>query len=190
MSKTEGKIIIIVAPSGSGKSTLIEKVKKDFSNLEWSVSSTTRPQRGGEIHGVDYNFLTKEDFISRRGEGEYLEWALVHENYYGTSKAFVEGQLKAGVNVLLDLDVQGVDSFKKYFGEKACAIFIAPPSIEALKSRLLGRGTDTEDVINVRLENARKELQRKDDFDYCVINDEINNAYIELKSVMTKVLEG
>lgn len=190
MAIEEGKIIIIVAPSGSGKSTLIQKVKEDFENLEWSVSFTTRPQRAGEVDGVAYNFVKKDEFEKRRDEGEFLEWALVHQNYYGTSKTFVENKLKEGINVLLDLDVQGVDSFKEYFGSKAKAIFIAPPSIEALKSRLLARGTDNLNVINVRLENARKELLRKDDFDYCVVNDEIERAYIELKSVMTEVLEG
>lgn len=190
MTVTEGKIIIIVAPSGSGKSTLIQKVKEDFKNLEWSVSFTTRPQRDGEVDGIAYNFIKKDDFETLRDEGEFLEWAVVHQNYYGTSKTFVEKKLNDGVNILLDLDVQGVDSFKEYFGTKAKAIFIAPPSIEALKSRLISRGTDNIEVINVRLENARIELLRKDDFDYCVVNDEIERAYKELKSVMTEILEG
>jgi len=188
MNVKEGKIVIIVAPSGTGKSTLIEKVKQDFENLEWSVSYTTRPQRDGETDGEAYNFVQKEEFLTRKDAGEFLEWALVHGNYYGTSKTFVEGKLKAGVNILLDLDVQGVDSFKQYFGAKANAIFIAPPSIDELKTRLLARGTDNIDVINVRLENARKELERKDDFDYCVVNDEIDKAYIALGSVIAKVL--
>ena len=190
MAVTEGKIIIIVAPSGSGKSTLINKVRDDFKDLEWSVSFTTRPQREGEVDGVAYNFISKEDFEKRRDENEFLEWAVVHQNYYGTSKLFVESKLKEGINVLLDLDVQGVDSFKEYFGDKARAIFISPPSIEALKSRLMGRGTDNMDVINVRLENARKELLRKNDFDYCVVNDDIERAYGELKSVMTEIQES
>ncbi|MBK24239.1 MAG: guanylate kinase [Halobacteriovorax sp.] len=190
MAQTEGKIIIIVAPSGSGKSTLIQKIKEEFKNLEWSVSFTTRPQREGEVDGVAYNFINKEEFEQRRDKNEFLEWALVHQNYYGTSKIFVEEKLKEGINILFDLDVQGVDSFKEYFGDKAKAIFIAPPSIEALKSRLLQRGTDNIDVINVRLENAQKELLRKDDFDYCVVNDEIDRAHQELRSVILEIMES
>ena len=190
MKVKEGKIIIIVAPSGSGKSTLIEKVKEDFKNLEWSVSFTTRPKREGEVDGIAYNFIPKEEFITRKDKNEFLEWALVHQNYYGTSKSFVEKKLAEGINILFDLDVQGVDSFKKYFAEKARAIFIAPPSIEALKARLLSRGTDNLDVINVRLENARLELLRKDDYDYCVVNDEIDRAYNELKAVIKEILES
>jgi guanylate kinase len=190
MKKKEGKIIIIVAPSGSGKSTLIEKVKSDFKNLEWSVSFTTRAKRQGEVEGIAYNFISKDEFIKRKEQDEFLEWALVHQNYYGTSKEFVESKLADGINILFDLDVQGVDSFKEYFAEKAKAIFIAPPSIEALKARLLSRGTDDIDVINVRLENARLELLRKEDYDYCVVNDDIDRAYGELKAVLTEVLES
>lgn len=190
MSTTEGKILIIVAPSGSGKSTLIHKLRDDFNSLEWSVSFTTRPQREGEVDGVAYNFITKEEFESRKDQGEFLEWALVHQNYYGTSKTFVDQKLKEGINILFDLDVQGVDSFKEYFGDKAKAIFIAPPSIDALKERLEKRGTDKEEVINVRLENARKELLRKDDFDFCVVNDEIERAYSELKNIIKEILES
>lgn len=190
MENKEGKIIIIVAPSGSGKSTLIEKVKEDFMNLEWSVSFTTRPKREGEVEGIAYNFIPKEEFIARKDKDEFLEWALVHQNYYGTSKNFVESKLAEGINILFDLDVQGVDSFKEYFADKAKAIFIAPPSIEALKDRLLSRGTDNLEVINVRLENARLELIRKDDYDYCVVNDDIDRAYGELKAVIKEILES
>lgn len=186
----EGKIVIIVAPSGSGKSTLIAKLKEDFPELIESVSFTTRPIRQGEKDGVHYNFINKEDFVIRRDEGEFLEWAEVHSNYYGTSKSFVEEKLKEGINLLFDLDVQGTDSFKAYFQDKAKAIFIAPPSIIELENRLRGRGTDSTGVIDLRLANSKKEILRKDDYDYCVVNDELENAYSHLKKIVIEILEA
>lgn len=186
----EGRVIVIVAPSGAGKSTLIEKVRRDFPDLKWSVSYTTRPIRPGEVNGKHYNFISREDFLDRRKEGDFLEWAEVHSNYYGTSKSFVREKISMGVNVLLDLDVQGADALKAHFRDQSVVIFIAPPSEEELESRLRGRGTETTDVINLRLLNAKNELKKKNEYDYCVINDELEKAYSELSDIIARVVRG
>ncbi|RPJ74699.1 MAG: guanylate kinase, partial [Alphaproteobacteria bacterium] len=147
----KGKLIVIVAPSGTGKSTMIKRLKNDFPSLVESVSFTTRPIRPGEIEGQSYFFTAHEKFIKMRENDEFLEWAEVHGNFYGTSKKFVEDSLGAGKHLLFDLDVQGTDSFKAYFGALANAIFISPPSVEELEKRLRHRGTENTQVINLRL---------------------------------------
>lgn len=185
-----GKLIVIVAPSGTGKSTMIKRLKKDFSMIIESVSYTTRPQRAGEVHGESYFFISKEEFLAKREANDFLEWAEVHGNFYGTDKHFVEKCLNEGKNILFDLDVQGTDSFKDYFGSRANVIFIAPPSVEELEKRLRNRGTENTEVINLRLSNATKELLRKDDFDYLIYNDDIENAYKNLVSITQEILEG
>ena len=179
-----------MAPSGTGKSTLIKRLKKDVPEIIESVSFTTRPQRPGEVHGESYFFISKEEFEDKREKNDFLEWAQVHGNFYGTSKSFVEQSLRESKSVLFDLDVQGTDSFKEYFKELANIIFIAPPSVEELEKRLRHRGTENIDVINLRLSNARKELLRKNDFNYLIYNDDIENAYEKLLSVTQKILNG
>lgn len=188
--KNVGKLIVIVAPSGSGKSTLIKRLKSEIPQILESVSYTTRPMRVGEENGKSYFFITREEFISKRDAGDFLEWAEVHSNFYGTSKSFVEQQIAAGKILLFDLDVQGTDSFKSYFKDRAKAIFIVPPSVEELEKRLRGRGTDSTGTINLRLENSRKELLRKNDFDYCVVNDDLEKAYAHLKSIVNQIIES
>ncbi len=183
-----GKILVIVAPSGTGKSTLIAKLKEDFPQMVESVSHTTRSPRKGEEDGVHYFFTERESFKGLIEEGAFIEWAEVHNNFYGTSKKFIDSTLKEGLSLIFDLDVQGADSFKRYFGNMANVIFISPPSIEALEQRLKARATDLEEVIKVRLENAKREILRKDDFDYCLINDNFENAYRELKKIVEEIL--
>lgn len=183
-----GKIIVIVAPSGAGKSTLIKRLRKEFPQIEESVSCTTRPIREGETQGESYFYLTREEFVERRDRGDFLEWAEVHSNFYGTSKEFVESKLATGVPLLFDLDVQGIDSFKKHFGTEAKGIFIAPPSVEELEARLRNRGTESEDVIQERVANARKEVQRQDDYDYCVVNDDLDRAFEQLKCIFKEII--
>jgi guanylate kinase len=185
-----GKLIVIVAPSGTGKSTMIKRLKLDYPTIVESVSYTTRPQRPGEIHGLSYFFISREDFILKRDNNEFLEWAEVHGNFYGTSKEFVEQCLRAGKHVLFDLDVQGTDSMKLHFGSIANVIFISPPSVEELEKRLRHRGTENTQVINLRLTNARKELLRKEDFDFLIYNDDIENAYTRLREITQKILHG
>ena len=185
-----GKLIVIVAPSGTGKSTMIKRLKLDYPSIVESVSYTTRPQRPGEIDGLSYFFISREDFILKRDNNEFLEWAEVHGNFYGTSKEFVEQCLRAGKHVLFDLDVQGTDSMKLHFGSIANVIFISPPSVEELEKRLRHRGTENTQVINLRLTNARKELLRKEDFDFLIYNDDIENAYTRLREITQKILHG
>lgn len=185
-----GKLIVIVAPSGTGKSTMIKRLKTDFPTLVESVSFTTRPIRPGEIDGLSYFFISREEFIQKKENDEFLEWAEVHGNFYGTSKAFVKKCLSEGKHVLFDLDVQGTDSMKVYFGEVANVIFISPPSVEELEKRLRNRGTENTQIINLRLMNAHKELQRKEDFDFLIYNDDIEKAYKRLCEVTQKILKG
>jgi len=185
-----GKLIVIVAPSGTGKSTMIKRLKLDYPTLVESVSYTTRPQRPGEIHGLSYFFISREEFIAKKEANEFLEWAEVHGNFYGTSKKFVESCLKEGKHVLFDLDVQGTDSMKLHFADVANVIFISPPSVEELEKRLRHRGTENTQVINIRLMNARKELLRKEDYDFLIYNDDIENAYARLKEITQKILHG
>lgn len=186
----KGKLIVIVAPSGTGKSTLIKKLKLQYPEITESVSYTTRKQRPGEVHGVSYFFIEKDEFLDKRDKSEFLEWAEVHGNFYGTSKKFVETCLDEGKSILFDLDVKGSDSFRAYFGDLAQIIFIAPPSVEELEKRLKNRGTESEDVINLRLSNARKELLRKNDFNYLIVNDEFEGAYQRLSDLIGKILKG
>jgi len=185
-----GKLIVIVAPSGTGKSTMIKRLKVDFPSLVESVSFTTRPIRPGEVHGQSYYFITKEEFQVMIDNNEFLEWANVHGNFYGTSKKFVEKSLNEGKHLLFDLDVQGTDSVKSYFGDKAQAIFIAPPSVEELEKRLRNRGTETTQIINIRLMNARNELLRKNDYDFLVYNEDIETAYANLVKITHEILNG
>lgn len=184
-----GKLIVIVAPSGTGKSTMIKRLRGDFPSLVESVSYTTRPMRKGEVHGESYFYISREEFIVKRDAEEFLEWAEVHGNFYGTSKRFVEDSLKAGKHLLFDLDVQGTDSMKAYFGKVANVIFISPPSVEELEKRLRHRGTENTQVINLRLLNAQKELLRKHDFDFLIYNDDIENAYAKLKEITEQILK-
>ena len=185
----KGHIIIIVAPSGSGKSTLIKRMEKEFPQLSESISYTTRPPREGEKDGVHYFFIDEKKFLKKRDRGDFLEWAKVHSNYYGTAKDWVKKRIEQGHDLLFDLDVQGVDSFKKYFEDQAHAVFIAPPSLEVLKERLLTRGKDKEEVIKVRLANARQELKRKNSFDYLIYNDDLGKACKELEDIFKKILK-
>lgn len=185
----KGKVIVIVAPSGAGKSTLIKRLKKDNTNLLESISFTTRAPRDGEVDGTHYFFVSKDDFIAKRDENEFLEWAEVHSNLYGTSKKFVEKQINDGHSLIFDIDVQGADAFKGYFKDDAKVVFIAPPSIEELESRLTGRGTDSDETIALRINNAKSEMTRQDDYDYCVVNDDLDVAYENLKIIIESILK-
>jgi guanylate kinase len=184
-----GRIAVICAPSGTGKSTLIAKLREDFKEIKWSVSYTTRAIRVGETHGKDYFFISQDDFIRRINTQNFIEWAKVHSNYYGTSRDFVDEGLKSGDKMLFDLDVQGADAMKKIYGKDAKIIFIEPPSIEVLEARLRSRGTDSEDVIRERVANARKELLRKNDYDFLLMNDDKEKAYKQLSETMKKIME-
>ena len=174
-----GKLIIISAPSGTGKSTIISWLMKEHPelNLAFSISCTSRPPRGTEQNGVEYFFLSPEEFRQRIGNGEFLEYEEVYEGrFYGTLKAQVERQLEAGQNVVFDVDVKGSVRIKEYYGGEAMSIFIQPPSIAALRSRLEGRGTDAPEVIDQRIARAEFELTFAPKFDHRVVNDVLEQA--------------
>lgn len=185
-----GKLVVIVAPSGTGKSTLIRELFKQIQDLEWSVSCTTRPIRPGEKEGSDYHYLSEDEFVRRKDNGEFIEWAQVHSNYYGTLKSFVDQGLEEGKKLLFDLDVQGCDQMKELYGDEARVIFIEPPSFDELEKRLRSRGTEAPEVIEERLRNAKSELSRKHDFDFLVTNDELENASAALVGVVKQILDN
>lgn len=185
----KGKIIIFSAPSGSGKSTIINFLMQQNLNLAFSISATSRPPRGAEQHGVEYFFLTPEDFRQRIANGEFLEYEEVYKDrFYGTLKEQVEKQLEKGQNVVLDVDVKGGCNIKNYYGNRALSIFIQPPSIEALRQRLNGRGTDSPEVIEDRIARAEYELGFADKFDTVVVNDDLEKAQQEALQILKNFL--
>lgn len=179
-----GNLFIISAPSGTGKTTLLKEVQLRLPEIRFSVSFTTREPRKGEVHGRDYFFISKDEFLRGIREGRFLEWACVHGNYYGTDKAVIEEWLSNGLEVILDIDVQGARTIKCQY-PFASTIFILPPSWEELERRLRSRGTDSDEVIRRRLSNASKEISEAFWYDYIVINDEISKAVDELITIIT-----
>ena len=176
----KGKLIIFSAPSGSGKSTIINYLMTQGLNLAFSISATSRPPRGTEQHGVEYYFLSAEEFKQRIANNEFLEYEEVYENrFYGTLKAPIEKQLEEGFNVVFDVDVVGGCNIKKYYGKRALSIFIQPPSIEELRKRLIGRGTDAPEVIESRIAKAEFELSFTEKFDVVIVNDDLDKAKSE-----------
>ena len=182
----QGKLIIISAPSGSGKSTIIGRVMQDESlRLAFSVSATTRPRRGQEVHGVDYYFLTQEEFERKIEGDELVEFQEVYEGrYYGTLKSEVERITGMGMNVVLDLDVLGGVNVKKMYGDRALSIFIQPPSVEVLRERLIKRGTDSMEDIKNRVDKAEFEISIGPQFDHTVINDDLDTAVAEVHDLI------
>ena len=185
----EGCLIVISGPSGAGKTTLCSMLLKEFPNLEFSVSFTTRPPRPGEVNGKDYWFVSKEEFLKRIEEGDFLEWAEVYGNLYGTSKSQIEKALKEGKNLLLVLDTQGALRVKELFPE-AVLIFILPPSLEELERRLRKRGADGEEVIARRLKEAEREMEKAELYDFVVVNDDLEGAFKELREIVREITEN
>ncbi|NLN92798.1 MAG: guanylate kinase [Candidatus Hydrogenedens sp.] len=181
------QIIIIAAPSGGGKGTLVAGIRPHFPELALTVSATTRPPRAGEEEGKDYYFLSRPDFEKKIAEGAFAEWAEVHGNLYGTLNEEVDRLLMAGHPVLLELDVQGMDSMKIRHPELT-GIFIVPPSMEVLRERLKRRGTDSDEGIAVRLQTAAREMTRQQDFDHILINDDLEEATEALRKLVEKIL--
>lgn len=186
-----GKLIIISAPSGTGKSTIISWLMKEHEelNLAYSISCTSRSPRGAEKDGVDYFFLTPEEFRKRIENDEFLEYEEVYtDRFYGTLKSQVENQLEAGQNVVFDVDVKGGVNIKKHYGDKALSIFIQPPSIAELRRRLEGRATDAPEVIDQRIARAEFELTFAEKFDKVVINDILEYAEADALKVIQEFL--
>lgn len=180
---TTGDLFVISGPSGVGKTSIIRAVLDRVHNVVFSISCTTRKQRPGEINGVDYYFVTQEEFLRMVDSGKFLEWAKVHDNYYGTPADFVFENVRAGKDVILDIDVQGALSVKKTY-PRAKFVFIAPPNFQALHERLKRRGTETEDRIRRRLENARLELSKIPEFEYLIINEDLEQSIESLIAII------
>jgi guanylate kinase len=171
-----GRLFVISAPSGVGKTTLLKKVIKAHSRLVFSVSHTTRSPRAGERHGVDYSFVSEEDFHSIAGDGGFIEHARVHGNLYGTSRTEIEAKLAENTDVILDIDVQGAKIIRDSGQLDPAYIFISPPGLAELERRLRGRGTESEEKIQLRLKNAAREMAAAPDYQYRVVNDSLEEA--------------
>jgi guanylate kinase len=183
MSGRRGCLFVISAPSGSGKTTLVQKLIRSFFDLRFSVSYTTRGPRGAERDGVDYHFVTRDEFQEKIRKGEFLEWAEVHGNLYGTSKVETERIRTGGQDILLDVDVQGADQVRKAEPE-AVTMFVMPPSFQVHEERLRGRKQDSPEVIEGRLAGARREIDRYRDYHYVLVNDGIEETAELLKSIV------
>lgn len=190
VNRNMAKVIIFSAPSGSGKSTIINYLMAQNLNLHFSISATSRPPRGTEKNGVEYFFLSPEEFKTLIAKGEFLEYEEVYKDrFYGTLKSQVDAQLERGENVVCDVDVLGGQNIKAYYGDKALSLFIQPLSIEVLKQRLESRGTDAPEVIKDRLARAEFELSYADKFDKVVVNDNLEDAQSEALSLIKNFLE-
>ncbi|RDU61153.1 guanylate kinase [Helicobacter marmotae] len=173
---SKGAVLVISGPSGCGKSTLTQALKESIPEIYFSISTTTRKKREGEIEGVHYHFVSKEQFLEDIKNHIFLEWAEVHTNFYGTSLKPVEQALNEDKIVLFDVDVQGHQSIKAHFGDFAKSVFITTPNKEILKNRLIARGSDDLEMIEYRLQKAYSEMQHLEHFDYLLINDDIQSA--------------
>ena len=180
---SRGTLFVVSSPSGGGKGTLIRHVLDVVENLSYSVSYTTRAPRQGEVDGREYFFVSRENFDEMLAAGEFLESACVHGNYYGTSKMQILEETASGADILLEVDVQGAASVRKLLMDSV-SIFILPPSYEVLRQRLIRRGTDSPQELEVRLRNAPEELKQYSAFDYVIINDEIDRAAAQLASII------
>ncbi len=184
----EGILLVITAPSGTGKTTIYRKLMEKRSDLSFCVSCTTRKKRRGEREGVDYRFIARKDFEGKVKRGDFIEWAEVHGELYGTDKKAFAKCVEGSRACIFDLDVQGALNFIKEFPE-AVTVFIEPPSIDSLKERLLMRGTEDADTIKRRLDNAKKELAKKNYFQYIVVNKKIDDAVDEIERIIDEALK-
>lgn len=186
-----GKCLIFSAPSGSGKSTIVQWLTKEHPdlNLVFSISATSRPPRGTEQHGVEYFFLTPEEFKAKIDADEFLEYEEVYAGrYYGTLKSQVEEQLSNGKNVIFDIDIKGGVNVKKFFAERALSLFVQPPSVEELRKRLVSRATDTAEQIEIRLSKAEYEMSFASQFDKIIVNDDLETAKADTLNAINEFL--
>lgn len=180
----KGQIFVITAPSGTGKTTIIDGVRENMRGVGYSISHTTRMPREGEVNGYDYYFVDRAEFQEMIEAHEFIEWAVVYDQLYGTSISSINRGLSSGKDVLMDLDIQGAEAIKRRFPE-SLSIFILPPSMEILKERLKGRSTDEKRDIDLRMRKAVEEIQRCRDYDFIVINDDLNQAAKEIEAIIT-----
>lgn len=178
-----GNLIIVSAPSGGGKTSLVKKLAQEMDNVEISISHTTRQKRPGETHGIDYFFVSHEEFLTMVEENAFIEHAVVFNHFYGTSIAQIKARLHAGIDVILDIDWQGAKQIKQIFPD-AISVFIIPPSLDVLKQRLLTRRQDNLDIVNDRMRLAKNELCHFSEFDYLIINDDFDKAASTLQIIV------
>lgn len=183
IEEKHGAILILSGPSGCGKSTLLKEVYKDIEDYYFSISTTTREPREGEQHGVDYLFVSKEEFERDIDNGDFLEYANVHGNYYGTSLKPVKKALEEGKLVIFDIDVQGHELVRKQLDDVVTSVFITTPNLSVLENRLNSRATDSKDVIEKRIKNAKHEVEFFQDYDYFIVNDDLEEASKQLVSI-------
>ena len=183
--KQQGKLIVFSAPSGTGKSTIAKRVLERIPNIRFSVSATTRQKRSGETEGINYYFLSKEEFEEKIRNGGFIEHEFFFGNHYGTLLDKTHEVIYSGANILLDLDVKGALNLKKIFPDNSLLLFIKPPSMEVLKQRLQGRESEDEASLNARLERARLELGYTDRFDMVVVNDDLETAVDTISAIIT-----
>jgi len=181
----QGVLYVVSSPSGGGKGTLIRRVLEVVPDLSYSVSYTTRAPRNGEVNGREYFFVDRQRFEEMVAAGDFLEWANVHGHLYGTARSQVTREVAAGTDIILEVDVQGAASVKELDGLDSVSIFILPPSLETLKERLLARGTDSQEQLDVRLRKAPEELSQYVSFDYIIFNDQIDRAAAQLAAIVS-----
>lgn len=179
----KGNLFVLSGPSGVGKGTVLERLLENYDGIDFSTSVTTREKRPGEIDGEDYFFISVEDFFQMVEEKKFIEWAQVHNNYYGTPKEYVEETLKKGKDIILDIDIQGARMVNKLYPE-AIFVFLVPPSLTELESRLDKRGTEDKNSKEVRLKNARDELAEINKYDYQIVNDKLDETVRVLKAII------
>ena len=178
-----GVLLVVSAPSGAGKSSLIRVVLSRLNGASFSVSYTTRAPRGSEQNGVDYHFVSKEEFIAMRGRGEFLEWAEVHGNFYATHLESVRETLQRGEDIVLDVDIQGAEQVRQRIAG-AVTVFVLPPSLDELEARLSARNLNSRDDVKFRLDNAVREVQNFDRFDYVIVNDDLEQGAQVLEAIL------
>ncbi|HPV15407.1 MAG TPA: guanylate kinase [Candidatus Cloacimonadota bacterium] len=183
ITKEPNFLIILSAPSGGGKSTILNRIRELYPKVEYSISYTTRPPRGEEKNGVHYHFVSEAEFNERKQQGDFLEYAQVFGNWYGTSISYIQSQLKSGKHVIMDIDVQGAHQVGNT-AVPCIRIFILPPSLQILEARLRARGTDSPQEIQKRLTEAREELRRLPEYQYLVINDELEKAVQDVLNII------
>lgn len=179
----KGSLFVFSGPSGVGKGTVLENLLDNYKEVVYSISATTRPRREGEMDGEDYFFLSDEIFFEMVKENKFIEWAKVHDNYYGTPRDFVDKTLEDGKDIILEIDIQGAKMVRNNYPD-AVYIFLSPPSMEELENRLNKRGTENEKNKAIRLRNAQIELREKEKYNYQIINDNLNEAVDKLRSIL------